>query len=47
MAMESKSLEYINDTSIDTYTTLANDFENRLESQVRILVIFMRTVVAL
>ena len=34
LAMESKTLEYINDVSIYSYTSLAKDFENRLESQV-------------
>ena len=34
LAMESKSLEYINDVSIYSYTSLAKDFENRLENQV-------------
>ena len=33
-SMESKSLKYINDVSIDTFTSMAVDFENRLENQV-------------
>ena len=34
IAMESKSLDYINDVSIYSYTSLAKDFKNRLENQV-------------